>query len=95
VTEEEIQQGILKSPGNPAEHCLCFVRIIEDIYNNLGHSKAWRYIDMSGSTINQEAQGLLDKLREDRLPQFISKDKIQRYSHIYCSLIHHMKKKSN
>ncbi|XP_056004736.1 NACHT and WD repeat domain-containing protein 2-like [Ostrea edulis] len=78
VTEDEIQQGILKSPGNPAEHCLCFVRIIEDISYNLGHSKAWRYIDMSGNTINQEAQELLDKLREDRLPQFISKDKIQR-----------------
>ncbi|XP_061189796.1 NACHT and WD repeat domain-containing protein 2-like [Saccostrea echinata] len=78
VTEEEIEQGILKSPGNPVDHCLCFVRIIEDIDKNLGHSKAWRYIDMTGSTINQEAQKLLNQLREDKLPKVVSKDKIQR-----------------
>lgn len=77
VTEEEIEQGILKSPGNPLDHCLCFVRIIEDIHNNLGHSKVWRYIDMTGNEINQESQTLLNQLRENRIPKIISKDKIQ------------------
>ncbi|WAR13694.1 NWD2-like protein [Mya arenaria] len=70
VTEAEIASGILRLPDSAADHCLCFVRIIEDITNHLDHSKAWRFIDVlteNQRALDNEAQTILGELRDDKI----------------------------
>ncbi|KAL3862492.1 hypothetical protein ACJMK2_008453 [Sinanodonta woodiana] len=68
VTEDEIFHGILNFPGDPTEHCLCFVRIIEDLEQNLHHQKAWRFIDMvQQNKVDEESQQILSSLRDEKI----------------------------
>ncbi|KAK3582782.1 hypothetical protein CHS0354_035720 [Potamilus streckersoni] len=68
VTEDEIFHGILNFPGDPTEHCLCFVRIIEDLEKNLHHQKAWRFIDMiQENKVDEESQQILSSLRDEKI----------------------------
>lgn len=70
MTEAEIYSGILELPDSATDHCLCFVRIIEDITSHLDHSKACRFIDVVNSNpgcLDSEAQGILSKLRDDKI----------------------------
>ncbi|KAK3582783.1 hypothetical protein CHS0354_035720 [Potamilus streckersoni] len=70
VTEDEIFNGILNFPGDPTEHCLCFVRIIEDLEKNLHHPKAWRFIDMiQENKVDEESQQILSSLRDEKINQ--------------------------
>ncbi|KAL3862495.1 hypothetical protein ACJMK2_008455 [Sinanodonta woodiana] len=70
VTEDEIFNGILNFPGDPTEHCLCFVRIIEDLEQNLNHPKAWRFIDMvQENKVDEESQQILSTLRDEKIIQ--------------------------
>ena len=86
MTESEISNGILKLHDNVTDHCLCFVRIIEDITDHLDHSKAWRFIDMvsaDAKMIDSEAQTILTQLRDDKLTQKLENFNITRYTGIY------------
>lgn len=68
VTEEEVLQGILKTAAKPRNHCLCFIRIIDDIKRHLNHNKAWRFIDMvNQEKIDEEAQEILTNLRDNQV----------------------------
>ncbi|ELU16966.1 hypothetical protein CAPTEDRAFT_23665, partial [Capitella teleta] len=70
VTEQEIQQGVFKTKGDINNQCLCYIRIIEDITENLSHSLAWRFIDLvDNANLDIEAQGYLERLRDNRLVQ--------------------------
>ncbi|XP_063409220.1 NACHT and WD repeat domain-containing protein 2-like isoform X1 [Mytilus trossulus] len=82
VTEEEISAGLLKLPGNASEQCLCFIRLFEDI--DLNDKVAPRFIDMveignddkseKQRIIDEEAQKILEKLRDEKVTNKI-KDK--------------------
>ena len=67
VTELEVDQGLFQSPSDPNDKCLCFVRIIDDMENNINHPKAWRYIDMAGSLVDHQAQQQLAALRDEKI----------------------------
>jgi hypothetical protein len=68
VTEQEIQRGVFTTKGNVDAQCLCYVRIIEDINENLSHSLAWRFIDLiDNENIDGEAQAYLRNLRDDKV----------------------------
>ena len=85
MTEEEIFNGILKLHDNVTDHCLCFVRIIEDITDHLDHSKAPRFIDMLSSDnkmIDSEAQVILSQLRDEKITQKLKSINIRRYNNV-------------
>ena len=82
VTEAEIYNGILKLYGDVMDHCLCFVRIIQDIDDHLDHSKAPRFIDMLSSNdkrVDVEAQVILSQLRDEKLTRRLQNINLQRY----------------
>ncbi|KAK3105389.1 hypothetical protein FSP39_024054, partial [Pinctada imbricata] len=79
VTEEEILHGILQAPGSAPDHCLCFVRMIDDIEEHLDHRLAWRFIDKDGDKVDTEAQKILQSLREEKVPYKLNK-KVQKLS---------------
>ena len=55
--------------------CLVFRRTIKDI--NIKHKKAWRFIDQNDDgTIDSEAQYLLSKLRDEEIPNSLTKENI-------------------
>ncbi|XP_045162803.2 NACHT and WD repeat domain-containing protein 2-like [Mercenaria mercenaria] len=81
VTEAEIFNGILKLPDSAADHCLCFVRIIEDITSHLDHDKAWRFIDVLTSdsrSLDSEAQTILSRLRDEKIVEKLHDTNISR-----------------
>lgn len=81
VTEAEIHSGILELPDTATDHCLCFVRIIEDITSHLDHRMACRFIDVVASkpdSVDAEAQSILQQLREDKIVKKLQKFNITR-----------------
>lgn len=83
VTEAEIFNGILQLPGSAIDHCLCFVRIIEDMASHLDHEKAWRFIDVLTSdpkALDDEAQSILSKLRDEKIVEKLQDNNITRYN---------------
>ncbi|KAL4221581.1 NACHT and WD repeat domain-containing protein 2 [Mactra antiquata] len=82
VTEAEVFNGILHADA-VAEHCLCFVRIIEDVTSHLNHEKAWRFVDVLStepSSLDMEAQSILSKLRDERIVQKLQNTNINRHT---------------
>ena len=58
VTEDEVTKALLKYDKRDSS-CLAFCRHLDNI--NLGHRKAWRYIDQGDDgSVNTEAQGELN-----------------------------------
>ncbi len=79
VTEKEIINGIL-SAKDANERTLCFLREIVDIHDHLTDEKAPKYIDMSSpSAIDQEAERLLDRLKNTRIPDILKSENIYKY----------------
>ncbi|CAI5452798.1 unnamed protein product [Caenorhabditis angaria] len=66
VTEREVIHGILKAK-NPNEHCLCYIRHINNI--SLTQMKtASKFVDIAHNHVNTEAQKYLANLRDERVP---------------------------
>ncbi|CAF2516523.1 unnamed protein product [Rotaria sp. Silwood2] len=79
VTEKEIINGIL-SAKDANERTLCFLREIVDIKNHISDEKTRKYIDMpSESVIDQEAEKLLDRLKNVRIPNALKSQNIFKY----------------
>lgn len=71
--------GVFEAKGDLSIQCLCYIRIIEDIYKHLTHALAWRFVDIDASgdgNIDAEAQEILTKLRDDRLVNALQKANI-------------------
>ena len=79
VTEYEVLIGLDNHFGDPNKHCLSHIRVIGDITDHLSHQVAWRFIDMSGSDIDTEAQNHLINLRDVEIKQKLADDNIRRY----------------
>ncbi|CAB3397348.1 unnamed protein product [Caenorhabditis bovis] len=76
VTEREVIHGILKAK-NPNEHCLCYIRHI----NNIALSQmktASKFVDIAHNHVNAEAQKLLANLRDERVPAKLAATNIKR-----------------
>ena len=79
VTEDEITRGILEASG-VKEHCYWFKRTIADLKQNTGKKEARFFIDKSGNAFDEEAVALLEKLRNEKLPEILPKENISEYS---------------
>lgn len=70
VTEDEIHNGI-SSISAPNDHCLCYIREVVDIRDNVQDVIACRYIDanpFNSTEVDDDAQQLLKQLKEEKLP---------------------------
>jgi len=83
VTEKEIVNGIL-SASNANQRTLCFLREIDDIHHHLSDNKASKFIDLHYSNdgqpiIDQEAEHLLTRLKNTRIPNVLQSNNIFSY----------------
>lgn len=76
VTEREVINGIL-SVKNTKNHCLAYVRIINNI-NLQNVKKASLFLDIINRNIDAEASKLLANLRDERLTNKIETTNYQR-----------------
>lgn len=76
VTEYEIERGLLEAE-KPNEEVLCFVRQISNLEKNLHQTRARKFIDSinDGSEVDVEAQGLLQVLRDEKIPTALSDER--------------------
>ena len=77
VTEREISRGILKAK-NVEDHCLAYIREIENINVTLLRFAA-KFIDFAARNVDGEAQKLLKILRDDKLPAKMPKSNLVRF----------------
>ena len=76
VTEREIQNGMLRAKDT-ADHTLAYIRNIEGLnVSVLRFSKL--FVDIAGRSVDTEAQNLLNKLRDKKIPAALSDDNIAR-----------------
>ena len=76
MTEREIQNGILRAKDT-ADHTLAYIRNIEGInVSVLRVSKL--FVDIAGRSLDNEAQSLLDKLRDTKIPAALCEENIAR-----------------
>ena len=83
MTEKEIVKGILAAP-KANQRALCFFREIDDIYDHLADSRASKFIDMKSSdtgelVIDSEAETLLNRLKQTRIPNALQSQNIFSY----------------
>lgn len=79
VTEKEVINGILSSK-DANERTLCFLRDIVDIHDHVSDEKAAKYIDMiSPDVVDDDAENLLNRLKNVRIPGSLRSDNIFKY----------------
>jgi len=81
VTEREVRRAIRDNcPTAPVNHCLAYVRHIDDI--DLADVRAARnFVDMtSDNDVDAEAERLLSELRDDLLPTQLSTSNIRHFT---------------
>ncbi|KAL3831256.1 hypothetical protein ACJMK2_023030 [Sinanodonta woodiana] len=78
VTEREVERGILKF-HNTADHCLAYIREIENININLLKFAA-KFVDFAARNVDGEAQKLLKTLRDEKLPSKMFPENLVRFS---------------
>ncbi|XP_060597437.1 NACHT and WD repeat domain-containing protein 2-like [Ruditapes philippinarum] len=80
VTEREITRGILKAK-NVKDHCLAYVREIENINITLLRfaEKFIKFVDISDRNVDGDAQKMLKTLRDDKLPAKMPDSNIVRF----------------
>ena len=82
MTEDEIYNGIFDL-STPNDHCLCYIREIDELHNNIPEAIACRYVDndpFSPLEVDENAQHLLQQLKEQKLPLALHQSNMHRYS---------------
>jgi len=82
VTEDEIAHGIFKLQ-NPQDHCLCYIRELEGLDNQLSDKAAKQYIDISTedpTKADTKSQQLLDNLKNVKVPTYLGSKNVRTYS---------------
>ena len=86
VTQEEIELGLFQNSQEINKRCLCFIRNIQDLDQNVYHHRALKFIDLlpaengSPAEVDVDAQDRLKLLRENIIPQKLNKENIVRLS---------------
>ena len=62
-----MNHGVLRATADPDKHCMCFVRVIEDIAEHLEHPRVSRFIDLTSDGVDTEAQNSLVSLRDESI----------------------------
>ena len=76
VTEREVINGIL-NVKNTKNHCLAYLRYINNI-NLQNLRKACLYLDIANRSLDNEAARLLADLRDNRVPNKIESQNLQK-----------------
>ena len=82
VTEDEIYNGILNTTA-PNDHCLCYMRELDDLRDNIPDAIAFRYVDKDSANpmnIDHNSQHLLQQLKEDKLPAVLGQSNLQKFN---------------
>ena len=82
MTEDEINNGIFGLLA-PNSHCLCYIREIEELHDNISEAIACRYVDsdpFNPTRVNECAQQLLKELKEQKLPVALHQSNLQKFS---------------
>lgn len=82
VTEDEIYNGIFCLP-TPNNHCLCYIREINKLHDNISEAIACRYVDGDPSNptrVDESAQYLLQQLKEQKLPLALHQSNMHKFS---------------
>ncbi|ELT94036.1 hypothetical protein CAPTEDRAFT_111186, partial [Capitella teleta] len=79
VTEEEIQEGLLKATDNKLKS-LCFHRRLSNLTADSELKKAGRFVDLKvDNSIDQEAQDLLSELAKEKVMKNIAEENVSEY----------------
>ena len=81
MTEDEIRRGVINATQQD-KRCFWFKRVITDLDDNLGDSSSGKFLDKTWgnpSTIDKNAQDLLNKLREKDLPEALPNNNVIQY----------------
>ncbi|CAF3372692.1 unnamed protein product [Rotaria sp. Silwood1] len=83
VTEKEIVKGIL-SASDANQRTLCFLREIENIHDHLSDRKASKFVDLQylndgEPIVDNEAEQLLNRLKNKRIPKILQPNNIFSY----------------
>ena len=82
MTEDEINHGILNLL-TPNSHCLCYVREIKELHDNIPEAIVCRYIDSDPSNptrVDESAQHLLQNLKEQKLLIALHQSNMKKFS---------------
>ena len=82
MTEDEIHNGIFGHAA-PNNHCLCYIREITDLHDNIPEAIACRYVDCDPSNptkVDEDAQHLLQKLKQETLAIAFNQSNIHKFS---------------
>lgn len=82
MTEDEIYNAVL-SIDAPNDHCLCYIREVDDIHKNIPDAIACRYIDedsVNPTHVDHNAQCLLQQLKDEKLPAILDQSNLQKFS---------------
>ena len=80
VTEDEIQNGIFNDIA-PNSHCLCYIREISNLQDNIPEAITSRYIDSDPekpTQVDSSAQFLLQQLKEEKIPSVLAQSNIKK-----------------
>ena len=85
MTNEEVQHGILEvDEAHRADQVAFFVRIFEDIEDNVQDKEAKNFIDLSYAggkqSVDGEAQKLLSALRDQQVPASLPESRIFKHN---------------
>ena len=70
---------MLKFATTANDHCLCIVRLIEDMNSNLTHRLAWRFIDQTNEgEVDKDAQERLGNLRDLKVISILNRLNVAR-----------------
>ena len=72
VTEYEIAAG-MPSTQDCEKHCIGMLRTVDDLDQHLEEPAIAKFVDLIPGTslIDDEAQGLLNALRDEKIPRFV------------------------
>ena len=72
VTEYEIASG-MPTAQDCEKHCIGMLRTIDDLDQHLDEPVVAKFVDLIPGTslIDDEAQGLLNALRDEKIPRFV------------------------
>lgn len=81
MTEDEIRRGVINATQQD-KRCFWFKRVITDLDDNLSDSNSGKFLDKTWgdpSSVDKNAQDLLNKLREKDLPEALPNNNVIQY----------------
>ncbi|XP_022102528.1 NACHT domain- and WD repeat-containing protein 1-like [Acanthaster planci] len=69
VTHDEVDHGIINTPSDRQNQCLCFIRKFSDLESKYETREASKFLDLQDGKVDIEARELLSDLRDNKVTQ--------------------------